>query len=396
MLENKRIIVGVTGGIAAYKAAELVRQLRAQGALIRVVMTEAAKAFITPLTLQAVSGNPVHDALLSREAEMGMGHIELARWAEFILIAPASADSIARLAHGHANDLLTTLCLATRAPIAIAPAMNMQMWANPATQANVNILVERGFLLLGPASGSQACGDTGYGRMVEPEEMAEAVAQQFQHKLLAGKRVLITAGPTQEAIDPVRFISNYSSGKMGYAIAQAALAAGAEVTLISGPVSITCPPGIKLVKVITAAEMYHAVMQQVASSDIFIAAAAVADYRVAAIAEQKIKKQQERLILELHKNKDILMAVTELATRPFVVGFAAETENVITHAQQKLAAKNLDLIVANEVGQDKGFNAEHNQLIIIDKQQNQYLLPLASKRNLGRSLMELIANKLSR
>lgn len=393
MLTNKKIIVGVTGGIAAYKTAELLRQLREQHAIVRVVMTSAAKEFITPITLQAISGHPVHDELLSREAEMAMGHIELARWADLIMIAPASADVIARLAHGHANDLLTTLCLATKAPIAIAPAMNVHMWENVATQANVATLTQRKIHIIGPTVGSQACGDIGYGRMSEPAEIVNFMIQQFQKKYLAGQRVLITAGPTREAIDPVRFITNHSSGKMGYAIAQACREAGAEVTLISGPVHIPIPVNVNLIPVITAQQMYEMVMQQATDCDIFIGAAAVADYRCAEASPHKIKKSTEQLSLHLIKNIDILTAVASLAKRPFVIGFAAETENIITNAKQKLMNKRLDLVVANHVGDGKGFHMDEHNLIVIDKQANQYDLGQADKLALARRLVEVIAEK---
>ena len=395
MLTNKKIIVGVTGGIAAYKAAELIRQLRDQHAVVRVVMTAAAKEFITPLTLQALSGHPVHDELLSRAAESAMGHIELARWADFIMIAPASADTIARLAHGHANDLLTTLCLATQAPIAVAPAMNVHMWENRATQANINCLTERGFHIIGPATGSQACGDIGYGRMCEPLEIVNFISLHFQKKRLAGRRVLITAGPTQEAIDPVRFITNHSSGKMGYAIAQASKEAGAEVTLISGPVHIQKPSMVDLVKVVTAQQMHQAVMQHVADCDIFIATAAVADYRPLETSPHKIKKSIASLAIPLVKNRDILTEVADLAERPFVVGFAAETENMIENAQQKLRHKKLDLIAVNQVGEGKGFHSDENDLIVIDAQTKQYNLGNTGKLALARRLIELIAQKIA-
>lgn len=394
MLTDKKIIIGMTGGIAAYKIAEFVRLLRQQNAEIRVVMTAAAKEFITPLTLQALSGNPVHDNLLDCEAEMGMGHIELARWADLIIIAPASADFISRLAHGRASDLLSALCLATKTPIAIAPAMNVNMWENPATQANIQLLKQRFIDDIGPQSGSQACGDIGYGRMSEPSDLMDYALMHFQKKQLKGMHVLITAGPTQEAIDPVRFISNYSSGKMGYSLAQACSQAGAKVTLISGPVNIPSPQSVKILPVISAQEMFSAVMQQIENCDIFISTAAVADYRPIDIAAQKIKKTTQQLAINLIKNPDIVAEVGKLKNKPFIVGFAAETENVSENAQKKLINKNLDLIVANEVGNGKGFNTDINKLIVFDASLKEYDLGEDKKIILAKKLVELIAEKI--
>lgn len=392
-LKNKRILIGITGGIAAYKSADLVRRLREVGAEVRVVMTRAAMAFITPLTLQAVSGNPVHSDLLDSQAEAAMGHIELARWAEIVLIAPASADFIAKLSHGHADDLLTTLCLATTAPIVIAPAMNQQMWLNPATQENVERLSMRGIQLIGPDEGSQACGEIGPGRLVEPLELVHHLTTVFAPKLLTGKTIVITAGPTREAIDPVRFMSNHSSGKMGYALAAAAQTMGAKVILISGPVNLPAPHGVQCVKIQSAEQMSKIVLKEIESCDIFIAAAAVADYRCATSAQQKIKKTQTILELKLERNPDILAMVSNLPKRPFCVGFAAETENVIANAKTKLSEKKLDMIAANQVGKNEiGFDSDQNQLTVIWKN-GQQELPLAPKKQLAVDLMKLIAER---
>jgi len=367
-----RVLLGVSGGIAAYKSPDLVRRLRERGHQVRVVMTPAARDFITPLSLQAVSGQAVHSTLLDDKAEAAMGHIELARWADVVLIAPASADIIARLAHGMANDLLSTLCLATEAPIVIAPAMNRQMWAAAATQANVKTLRARGVHLLGPGSGEQACGEVGDGRMLEPAELAAALdALAFNDSRepgLAGLGVLITAGPTREAIDPVRYISNHSSGKMGYAVASAARSAGASVILISGPCDLPAPPGVERVLVESAAEMREAVLSRVEGCDIFIAAAAVADYRPAEKAEQKIKKKTKGLELALVRNVDILAEVASRDHPPFTVGFAAETEALEAHARAKLARKSLDMIAANPVGGPNfGFGVDTNRLHVFWK-----------------------------
>ena len=364
---GKHVLLGVSGGIAAYKSPDLVRRLRERGHAVRVVMTRGATNFISPLTLQAVSGEPVRLTLLDEQAEAAMGHIELARWADVVLVAPATADLMARLAHGLADDLLTTLCLATDAPIVVAPAMNQRMWANPATRDNVAVLERRGVRVLGPGSGDQACGEVGEGRMLEPVELATRLEDLLPapgvEPLLAGIGVLVTAGPTREAIDPVRYISNHSSGKMGYAVAAAARAAGASVILVSGPTDLPAPPGVERIQVESAAEMRDAVLARVAGCDIFIAAAAVADYRPAVRADQKIKKQAEDLEIALVRNADILAEVAARAHAPFTVGFAAETERLEDHARQKLVKKGLDMIAANPVaGENRGFGADTNVL----------------------------------
>lgn len=389
-LVNKRILLGVSGSIAAYKAAELVRRLHEAGAEVRVILTAGGAEFITPLTLQALSGNPVHSELLDREAEAAMGHIELARWADALVVAPASANLIARLAEGRADDLLSAVCLATEASVAVAPAMNRQMWLNPATQDNLQRLVARGVQRFGPAEGEQACGETGPGRLLEAEAIARLTADLFATGALAGRRVLVTAGPTQEAIDPVRYLSNRSSGKMGYAVAQAAAEAGAEVTLVSGPTALATPPRVERIDVRSAREMFEAVMARAADSDVFIASAAVADYRPAAAAEQKIKKDAETLVLELVRNPDILATVAAMDNAPFCVGFAAETEHVLEHARQKLQSKGLDMIAANLVGDGLGFEAADNALSVIDAD-GVTELPTAPKQRLARQLISLIA-----
>lgn len=394
-LANKRILLGVTGGIAAYKSADLVRRLQDAGAEVRVVMTAAAQEFITPLTMQALSGNPVHTTLLDPEAEAGMGHIQLARWADLVLVAPASADFMARLVQGQGDDLLTTLCLATAAPIALAPAMNQGMWRNLSTQANVATLIERKVHLFGPAAGEQACGDVGPGRMLEPLALVDAAAGLFATGVLAGKKVVITAGPTREAIDPVRYISNHSSGKMGYALAQAAAEAGAKTVLISGPTQLAAPERVEFIAVTTAQEMLEASMAQAKGCDLFIAAAAVADYRAARVAEQKIKKSgEETITLELVKNPDIVASVAALEHKPFTVGFAAESENLIAYAQQKLARKNLDLVIANNISvAGIGFNSDDNAITLVDKTHHQEISQ-RSKHQLARELMSVFAKKL--
>ncbi|HNC69661.1 MAG TPA: bifunctional phosphopantothenoylcysteine decarboxylase/phosphopantothenate--cysteine ligase CoaBC [Pseudomonadales bacterium] len=390
-LEHRKILLGVTGGIAAYKSAELVRRLRDAGAEVRVVMTPGASAFITPLTMQALSGNPVHRELLDENAEAAMGHIELARWAELVLIAPASADFIARLAHGLANDLLSTLCLAATAPVYVVPAMNRAMWGAAATQHNCALLAQHGITLLGPASGSQACGDRGPGRMLEPQDLLAAVDAHFGGSQLAGVRVLIDAGPTREAIDPVRYISNNSSGRMGFALAAAAAAAGAEVALITGPVNLATPRGVTRVDVTSAQQMHDAVLAQIDASDIFIACAAVADYRPASVAAQKIKKTAADMQIELIRNPDILAAVTAREPHPFTVGFAAETHDVLEYARGKLQAKRLDLIIANDVSRtDIGFDSDHNEVTLIAADAT-VALPRGSKIRLAHDLVAAIA-----
>ena len=366
-LAYKRVLIGITGGIAAYKSAELVRRLREHGADVRVVMTQSACEFITPLTMQALSGKPVHTQLLDHNAEAGMGHIELARWSDVVLVAPGSANFIAKLAHGVADDLLSTLCLASEAPMLVAPAMNQQMWKNRATQDNIALLQQRDVTIVGPAAGEQACGEVGPGRMLEPAELVDIVVKQFSTNILSGTNVLITAGPTREAIDPVRYITNRSSGKMGYAVAQAAQEAGAEVTLVSGPVALDIPDRIHHIRVDTAEQMLTMVMDGTAETDIFIAAAAVADYRCKQIAEQKIKKDETVMSLKLEKNPDILAQVSSLPAPPFTVGFAAETEKLEQHAREKLQRKRLDMIAANQVGNGKGFESDENALEIFGR-----------------------------
>jgi phosphopantothenoylcysteine decarboxylase / phosphopantothenate---cysteine ligase len=390
-MQGKRILLGVTGGIAAYKSADLVRRLREHGAVVRVVMTASACKFVAPLTFQAVSGQPVRSDLWDSAAEAAMGHIELARWAELVLIAPASAGFLAHLAAGHADELLSTLCLATEAPIAVAPSMNRVMWANLATQANVELLKQRGVRVLGPAEGDQACGEVGPGRMLEPMDIVDR-ASMLVHPggPLKGRRVLITAGPTRERIDPVRFISNRSSGKMGFAVAQAAREAGAEVVLVSGPVTLATPPGVHRINVESADEMLEAVMGEAARVDIFISTAAVADYRPTQASEQKIKKTAERMELEMQRTTDILGAVAARPERPFVVGFAAETEAVEQNARGKLLRKNLDMIAANEVGDRKVFDCEDNHLVVLWRNGRRDL-GRASKSTLARELVSLIA-----
>lgn len=390
---NKRIIVGISGGIAAYKAAELVRRLIEHRAEVRVVMTRAAQEFITPLTLQALSGNPVHTELLDTGAEAAMGHIELARWADAMLVAPATADCLARIAQGKGDDLLATLALALDAPLAAAPAMNQAMWRNAATQANVALLARRGVHLFGPAEGPQACGDVGPGRMLEARQLAERLSSLFDSGVLAGLRVCITAGPTREAIDPVRYISNHSSGKMGYALAEAAAEAGASTTLISGPVVLELPHRVKVEHVNSAMDMLHASLAAAAECDIFIATAAVADYRPRQVAGQKIKKSSSTMVLELERNPDILSAVAALEHGPYCVGFAAETDRVVEYARDKLQRKKLDLIFANDVSDPSiGFNSDENLVTLVSESET---LPLdkAPKRRLARTLITEIGRR---
>ncbi|MGB5441071.1 MAG: bifunctional phosphopantothenoylcysteine decarboxylase/phosphopantothenate--cysteine ligase CoaBC [Gammaproteobacteria bacterium] len=392
-LSGKHILLGVTGGIAAYKSAELIRQLREQGAVVRVVMTRAAGEFITPLTLQALSGHPVHTELLDSGAEAAMGHIELARWADVLLVAPATADFIARLVQGRADDLLAAVCLACAAPLAIAPAMNRVMWEKPATQHNVGILQRRGVRLLGPAEGLQACGETGPGRLLEADALVDALSGMFHSGVLAGCRVLITAGPTREAIDPVRYISNRSSGRMGFAVAAAAAEAGAQVTLVSGPVGLETPSRVRRIDVESAQAMYELVIEHAAGNDVFIGVAAVADYRPARVAGQKLKKSGDRMTLDLARNPDILAAVAALPGGPFTVGFAAETEALEANALGKLQAKGVDMIAANEVGTRLGFDTEENALQVYWKG-GSATLALTGKDKLARQLIELIAGRL--
>jgi phosphopantothenoylcysteine decarboxylase/phosphopantothenate--cysteine ligase len=391
-MHGKHILLGVTGGIAAYKSADLVRRLRERGAEVQVIMTDGAREFVTPMTFQALSGRPVRTDLWDPAAEASMGHIELARWADLVLVAPASADFLARLAGGRADDLLATTCLATAAPIALAPAMNHQMWANAATQANVALLKERGVHVFGPGIGDQACGEVGAGRMLEPLELtALADATLVPTGVLSGRRVLITVGPTREPIDPVRFISNRSSGKMGFAVAQAAREAGAQVVMICGPVSLTTPAGVQRIDVESAADMLAAVQAQVQPDDIFISTAAVADYRPAQAADHKIKKTEESLALQMARTTDIIGTLAGGALRPaFVVGFAAETDAVEQNARSKMLRKNLDMIAANEVGFTKAFDCADNELIVLWRN-GRKLLPRNAKTELARELIELIA-----
>jgi len=390
-LSNKQIILGVTGGIAAYKSAEIIRRLQDQGAEVRVVMTAAAEEFIRPLTMQALSGNPVHSQLLDSEAEAGMGHIELARWADLLLIAPASADFIANMVHGRADSLLSAIHLATPAIVAVAPAMNQAMWAHAASVANISMLQERGVRIIGPDEGIQACGDVGPGRMEQPDAIVHNLGSLFQTGRLAGKKLVITAGPTREALDPVRYISNHSSGKMGYALAEAAIEAGANVSLISGPVAIAPPERCQFTAVESAQQMLNASLEAAADADIFIAAAAVADYRASSVAEQKIKKQGEQISISLEKNPDIVATVAQ-QTDCFVVGFAAETQDVESYARDKLARKNLHAIIANDVSRgDVGFNAEDNEVSWIDADSTK-VFSKRSKAQLARDILEHMVN----
>jgi len=395
-MQGKHILLGVTGGIAAYKSADLVRRLRERGAEVQVVMTRAAREFVSATTFQALSGRPVRSDLWDASAEAAMGHIELARWADAVLIAPASADFLARLAAGMADDLLTTVCLATEAPIAVAPAMNHIMWANAATRANKVTLGDRGVQIYGPGEGDQACGETGEGRMLEPLDLADRLQSLLlpSQGVLAGRRVLITAGPTRERIDPVRFISNRSSGKMGFAVAQAAREAGAGVVLVAGPVSLPVPAGVRRVDVESASEMLAAVLRELPGTDLFISTAAVADYRPARAAEQKIKKTSDSLDIAMERTVDVLATVAANKDRPFVVGFAAETESVEQNARTKLLKKNLDMIAANEVGHDKAFDSEDNQLIVLTRAAR-HELARAGKLTLARGLITLIAQEMA-
>lgn len=392
-LANRRILLGITGGIAAYKSAELTRLLRKAGAEVRVVMTRGACEFITPMTLQALSGQPVHTDLLDPAAEAAMGHIELARWADLVVVAPATAHFLSRLAAGNADDLLGTVCLATPAPLVLAPAMNQGMYRDAATQANLATLAGRGITLLGPAEGEQACGDTGPGRMLEPVDIAAALAARFQSRALDGVRVMITAGPTREAIDPVRFISNHSSGRMGYALAAACVDAGARVTLVSGPVTLPAPDRVTRVDVGSAREMHDAVLARVADCDLFIGTAAVADYRPAEMATDKIKKSAEEMVIRLVRNPDIISAVARAVPRPFTVGFAAETREVVAYARDKLLRKNLDMVIANDVSAAGiGFNSAENAVTVVTRDGETHF-PVAGKSLLARQLVELIARQ---
>lgn len=408
VISNKNIVLAVTGGIAAYKSAILVRRLKDAGFNIRVVMTQGAQAFITPLTFQALSGNPVHTALLNPEAEAGMGHIELARWADLLLVAPASCDILAKFAAGLADDLLSTLYLASNCPVWVAPAMNQQMWAAKATQRNLNTLVDDGVHVIMPDAGSQACGDVGLGRMPEPEDLARQVTRYFHQAqraiaekfgMLAGKHVVITAGPTREAMDPVRYISNHSTGKMGFSLAAACYAAGAKVTLIAGPVSLDTPNGVHRINVSSAVKMLEVSMQMLDEGcDIFIATAAVADYRVAEVAEHKIKKSGDELNVALIKNPDIVATIAQQQKRPFMVGFAAETQNVEQYAAGKLVAKKLDMIACNDVSRsDIGFASDENAMTVFFAERYQMQkrdLDKASKQEIAQQLVEAIHDAL--
>ena len=390
---KKNILLGVTGGIAAYKSAEIIRLFKKLGADVRVVMTESAKEFITPLTLQAISGNEIHDSLLNTEAEAAMGHIELAKWADIILIAPCTAETISKITHGRADDLMGALILASKADIFIAPAMNMNMWLDDSTQQNYKTLSSRGITFIGPAEGEQACGDIGPGRMVEPENIIELIRSSYKTGPLSGKTITITAGPTREQIDPVRFISNNSSGKMGYSLADAAIEAGASVNLVSGPVSLEADKSINLYKINSASEMMNVVMECMGSSDIFIGCAAVSDYKPADYSENKIKKDEiPNLEIELKKNEDILKNVATNFSSSYVVGFAAETSNINNNAMQKLKSKNLDMIISNDVSDKSiGFNVDDNEVTVITCDEKIFLKK-DKKIRIAREILKIIAN----
>ena len=393
-LINKNILLGVTGGIAAYKSAEIVRGLKKAGSSVRVVMTQSAKEFITPLTLQALSGNPVSTDLLDVEAEAAMGHIELARWADAILIAPATANTLAKLSSGRADDLLSSITLAFDGPIGLAPAMNQAMWKDERTQSNIQNLEHKNFSLYGPGSGEQACGDVGLGRMLEPPEIIELFASLFEAGTMSNKSILITAGPTQEPIDPVRYLTNRSSGKMGYALAEAAVEAGAQVTLVSGPVNIEPPARCNLVSVKTAEEMHEAVMHHIKKKDIYIGTAAVADYSPTKVEGSKIKKDRSNLplVLEMKENKDILKEVSELEDKPYMVGFAAETDDLLENARKKLEIKKLDLIIANDVSDKSiGFDSNENEVTLITSSE-ELLLDRDSKKKISKKILEFISS----
>ncbi len=391
-LFNRNVLLGVSGGIAAYKSAELIRQLQERGANVRVIMTRGAQEFITELTLQALSGNPVHTKILDTGAEQGMGHIELARWADLLLIAPATADIIARLAAGRADDLLTTVALATAAPQMIAPAMNQQMWRDAGTADNVERLEQRGVAIVGPASGEQACGDIGPGRMEQPQVIADRAAASFSSRALEGRRVMISAGPTREALDPVRYISNHSSGKMGFALARAAVDAGAVTTLVCGPVDLETPEYVERIDVLTAVEMLERCSERAPDCDIFIACAAVADYRPANQEAQKIKKGAEHISLELVRNPDIVSAIASGTPRPFTVGFAAETSNVLEYARGKMEDKQLDMIIANDVSSNEtGFNSDDNEVTVMWPE-GESALQRANKSTIAAQILALVAS----
>ena len=394
-LNQRRILLAISGGIAAYKGAELVRLLKKQGAIVKVILSRGATEFITPLTMQALSGEPTHTELLDETAEAGMGHIELARWADLMIIAPATADVIARLAQGRADDLLTTVALATPAPVAVAPAMNQQMWAHAATQDNIQQLVSRGIQLIGPDAGEQACGDVGPGRLLEPDSIIIALNTRYETRLLEGKRVVITAGPTREAIDPVRYLSNHSSGKMGYALASACAAAGANVALISGPVTLEAPDRVALHSVTSAEEMCEVALALAQGADIFIGAAAVADYRPAVVANEKLKKHGDGLELRLIENPDIIARVAQSPGRPtLLAGFAAETHDLLEHAREKRIRKGLDMIIANDVmAPETTFGSDQNAVYLITDS-GEAPLALASKRVIAEQIIAALAAQL--
>ena len=401
MTINKHILLGVSGGIAAYKSAELVRLLKKQGAEVRVVMTKSALQFISPLTFQALSGNPVHSELLDTDAENAMGHIQLARWADVLIIAPATANIIAKLSHGLADDLLSTLYLAATCTVYVAPAMNQAMWHKVVTQENIEKLQRHGVVVIGPEQGDQACGESGFGRLSEPADICKHLMDALDNQLLSpsqclqGLNVLISAGPTREPLDPVRYLTNRSSGKMGYALAQAALNAGAKVTLVSGPVSLLAPKNVQLIKVETAEQMYEAVISRAGENAVYIGAAAVADYSPVMMQAEKIKKQDEQSSLILRKNKDILADVAKLDTHPFTVGFAAETHNLEVYAKDKLARKNIDMIAANWVGQEQGgFDSEQNALHVFWESGDKNF-EMTTKSQLAEQLINLIAERLN-
>jgi len=396
-LANKNILLGVSGGIAAYKSAEIVRHLRKAGALVRVVMTKSAEEFITPLTLQALSGNRVSTELLDVEAEAAMGHIELAKWADGLLIAPATANTLARISSGRGDDLLSTITLAFEGPVSLAPAMNQAMWRNERTQENLKKLIDQDFVICGPGSGEQACGDVGLGRMLEPLDILDIFSLSFNEGTLSGKKILITAGPTQEPIDPVRFITNRSSGKMGYSLVEAALESGANVTLISGPVNIDPPSNCNFVSIKTAKEMYDAVMHHISGMDVYIGTAAVSDYSPAKASDSKIKKDgsSSPMFLELKENQDILKSVSELEQRPYVVGFAAETNDLIKNAEKKLSNKNLDLIIANDVSNKEiGFDSDDNEVTLITEKEK-YLIERQNKRKVSKKIIDFISRRIN-
>ena len=396
-LANKNILLGVTGGIAAYKSAEIVRHLKKSGASVRVVMTRSAEEFITPLTLQALSGNRVSTELLDAEAEAAMGHIELAKWADGILIAPATANTIARLSSGRGDDLLSTVTLAFDGPISVAPAMNQAMWRDERTQENLKKLIDQDFGICGPGSGEQACGDVGLGRMLEPIDILDMFSLSFNEGTLSGKKILITAGPTQEPIDPVRFITNRSSGKMGYSLVEAALESGANVTLISGPVNIEPPSNCNFVSIKTAEEMYEAVMHHISGMDVYIGTAAVSDYSPAKASDSKIKKDgsSSPMVLELKENQDILKSVSELEQRPYVVGFAAETNDLIKNAEKKLSNKNLDLIIANDVSNKEiGFDSDDNEVTLITEKEKHHI-ERQNKRKVSKKIIDFISGRIN-